>query len=291
MISVFSLYLDFFKFLDLVSEDDPWPLYQRLYLQPHEEFLMAYWRNYDHFDLDQIAARVRQIKKADYAQLQDLIQRQNPSILAAEALNRCQAIFPREPQPPVYLFVGFFSADGVTVKVGGAQVIALGLERFRDFQDFPLLVSHEYGHFAWRSLLKDRPAQGPPTLFSKVISEGISVFFSQLVYPEIPLHRHLFLTPERLRWCRENQEALLDLAGADLAAPKLIPILFGPGDPDAGIPPRVGYFLARQMLGHCLAHHGSVILAENFPGSEILFRKILEGGILRRESQEEQAPS
>jgi hypothetical protein len=288
--SIHSLYLDFFQFLDQRSEADPWPLYQRLYLKPHNEFLMAYWRNFDYFDLDQIAARVRQIKKADYAQLQALIQRQNPPVLAAEALDRCQAIFPREPQPPVYLFVGFFSADGVTVEVGGSPVIALGLERFRDFQDFPLLVSHEYGHFAWRSLLKDRASPDPPMLFSKVISEGISVLFSQLVYPAIPLHRHLFLTPERLRWCRENQEALLDLAGADMAAPKLIPILFGPGDPDAGIPPRVGYFLARQMLGHCLSHHGSVLLTENFPGAEILFRKILEGGILRMGSQEEQDP-
>jgi hypothetical protein len=289
--SIHPLYLDFFQFLDQRGENDPWPLYQRLYLQPHEEFLMAYWRNFDHFNLDQIAARVRQIKKADYGQLQALILRQDPSLLTAEALDRCQAIFPQEPQPPVYLFVGFFSADGVTVEVGGSPVIALGLERFRDFQDLPLLVSHEYGHFAWRSLQKNRSDLSPPTLFSRVISEGLSVFFSQLVYPEIPLHRHLFLTPERLRWCRENQEALLDLAGADLADPKLIPILFGPGDPDAGIPPRVGYFLARQMLGHCLSHHGSVPLAETFPGAEILFRKILEGGILRRGSQEEQDPS
>jgi len=286
--SVHSLYLDFFQFLDQRSEDDPWPLYKRIYLQPHERFLTAYWRNFDHFDLDQIAARVRQIKKADYGQLRALIQRQDPAVLAAEALDKCRAIFPREPQPSIYLFVGFFSADGVTVEVGESPVIALGLERFRDFQDLPLLISHEYGHFALRSLLKDRSAQGPPTLFYRVISEGLSVFFSQMVYPEIPLHRHLFLTPERLRWCRENEETLLDIAGADLAAQKLIPILFGPGDADAGIPPRVGYFLARQMLGHCLSHHGSVLLAGNFPGSEILLQKILEGGILSRGSQEEE---
>ncbi len=249
---------------------------------------MAYWGNFDHFDLDQIAARVRQIKKADYGQLRTLVQRQDPAVLAAAALNKCQTIFPLEAQPPVYLFVGFFSADGVTVEIDESPVIALGLERCRDFQDLPLLVSHEYGHFALRGLLKDRSSQGPPTLFSRVISEGLSVFFSQLVYPDIPLHRHLFLTPERLRWCRENQEALLDIAGADPAGEKLIPILFGPGDPDAGIPPRVGYFLARQMLGHCLSRHGSDLLAETFPGSEILFQKIFEGGILSKGSREEQ---
>jgi len=289
--SVHSLYLDFFRFLDQKPEDDPWPLYRRLYFKPHERFLMAYWRNFDHFDLDQIAARVRQIKKPDYGQLRALIQRQDPAILTEETLDKCQAIFPLETQPSVYLFVGFFSADGGTVEVDESPVIALGLERFRDFRDFPLLISHEYGHFALRSLQKDRSAQGPPTLLPRVISEGLSVLFSQLVYPEIPLHRHLFLTSERLRWCRENQEVLLDIAGADLAAEKLTPILFGPGDPDAGIPPRVGYFLAREMLGHCLAHHGSVLLAESFPGSEVLFQKIIEGGILSRGSQEEQGPS
>lgn len=286
--SVYSLYLDFFRFLDQKPEDDPWPLYLRLYLKPHEGFLKAYWRNFDHFDLDQIAARVRRIKKADYGHLRALIHRQDPAVLTEEALNKCQAIFPLEAQPPVYLFVGFFSADGGTVEVGESPVIALGLERFQDFQDLPLLVSHEYGHFALRSLLKDRSAQGSRSLFPRVISEGLSVFFSQLVYPEIPLHRHLFMTPERLRWCRENQEVLLDIVGADLGAEKLTPILFGPGDPDAGIPPRVGYFLARQMLGHCLSHHGSALLAETFPGSEVLFQKILEGGILSRGSREEQ---
>jgi hypothetical protein len=286
--SVHSLYLDFFRFLDQRSGDDPWPLYQRLYLDPHEEFFMAYWRNFDHFGMDQIAARVRQIKKADYGHLHALIQRQDPAVLTEEALDKCQAIFPLEAQPPVYLFVGFFSADGCTVEVGESPVIALGLERFRDFQDLPHLISHEYGHFALRSLMKDRSAQGLPTLFFRLISEGLSVFFSQLVYPEISLHRHLFMTPERLRWCRENQEILLDIAGADPVGEKLIPVLFGPGDPDAGIPPRVGYFLARQMLGHCLSHHGSALLAGNFPGSEVLFQKILEGGILSRGSREEQ---
>ncbi len=289
--SVHSLYLDFFRFLDQGWEDDPWPLYQRLYLQPHEGFLIAYWRNFDHFDLDQIAARVRQIKRTDYGQLRALIQRQDPAVLAAGALDKCQAIFPLEARPPVYLFVGFFSADGGTVEVGESPVIALGLERFQDFQDLPLLISHEYGHFALQSLLKDHSAQGLPTLFSRVIAEGLSVFFSQLVYPKIPLHRHLFLTPERLRWCRENQAVLLDIAGADPTGEKLIPILFGPGDPDAGIPPRVGYFLAGEMLGHCLSHHGSTLLAQTFPGSEILFQKILDGVILNRRSEEEQVPS
>ncbi len=284
---IHSLYLDFLKFLDQMKEDDPWPSYQRLYLNPHEKFLKAYWKNFNHFGLDQIADRVRQIKKGDYGHLRSLIQSQDPGVLAGEALERCQRVFPLEPQPPVYLFVGFFSADGVTVEVDGSPSIALGLERFQDFQDLPLLISHEYGHCARRSLLKDVFPPGERNLLFTIIAEGLSVLFSEVVYPDVPRHRHLFLTPERLQWCQENQETLLELAGADLASAKLVPVLFGPGDPRAGLPPRLGYFIARQMLGHCLSHHGAEDFGRTFPGFEDLFRKIMACQFLSPEPEKE----
>jgi hypothetical protein len=77
---------------------------------------------------------------------------------------------------------------------------------------------------------------------------------------------------------------LLELAGADLASEKLVPILFGPGDPNAGLPPRLGYFVASQMVGHCLTHHGAEEFSKAFPGLENLFRKILPEGIQNSES-------
>ncbi len=61
---------------------------------------------------------------------------------------------------------------------------------------------------------------------------------------------------------------------------RIIPILFGAGDPNAGLPPRLGYFVAREMLGHCLSHHGVKNFAETFPKFEELFRTILERGSL-----------
>lgn len=277
---VYPLYLDFFKFLDQMGEEDPWPSYRRLYLHPHQKFLMAYWENFDHFDLRQIAGRVRAIKKGDYGLLRSLFQAQDPAILAGAALERCQRIFPLAPPPPVYLFVGFFSVDGTTVEIDGTPSIALGLERFRSFEDLPLLVSHEYAHCAQRLHLKSIFPPGERNLLFTVIAEGLSILFSQVVYPEIPLHRHLFIAPERLQWCRENEEILLELAGADLNSAKLVPILFGPGDPRAGLPPRIGYFVARQMLGHCLSHHGAEDFGQTFPGFQDLFRRIMACGIL-----------
>lgn len=115
-----------------------------------------------------------------------------------------------------------------------------------------------------------------------IVAEGLSVLFSGAVYPEIPLYRHLYLAPERLQWARENQKVLLELAAADLPSAKLVPILFGPGDPSAGLPPRLGYFVAREMLVHCLSHHGVKDFAETFPGFEELFRKIIEKGLTKQ---------
>ena len=275
------LYLDFFKFLEEMKKGDPWSSFQEFYLKPHANFLAAYWERFSLFDPELIKERVLQIKEGDYGQLKGLIQAYDPAQLAEETLQKCQRVLPLNPEPDVYLFVGFFSADGTTLEISGAPAIALGLERFKDFRDFSLLLAHEYGHCAlWPSLQKFFPQKEKPLLYS-IISEGLAVFFSEAVLPEIPLHRHLFLTPERLRWCRENQETLLALAGADLASSKLIPILFGSGDERAGLPPRVGYFIARQMLGNCLSHHGAEVFGGQFPNFKNLFHNLLASGKLK----------
>ena len=60
---IHSLYLGFFRFLEEMAEEDPWPSYQRLYLEPHEEFLTAYWQSFDHFPREQIVERVRLLHK------------------------------------------------------------------------------------------------------------------------------------------------------------------------------------------------------------------------------------
>ena len=103
------------------------------------------------------------------------------------------APLPIEPEPDVYLFVGFFSADGKTLEIQGQPAIALGLERFKDFRDLPLLVAHEYGHCAQKVLLKDIIPEEGRTLLSCLMPEGLAVLFTEALYPEIPLHRHLFI--------------------------------------------------------------------------------------------------
>jgi hypothetical protein len=276
--AVQRLYADFFHFLDQTPPGvDPWEIYQRLYLRPHQRFFTAYQGTFDHLDEPQLAARVRRIKAGDYSQLQALLQVEDPAALAEGALARCRSVLPLTPEPEVYLFVGFFSADGVTLEVDRRPAIALGLERYKDFKDLPLLIAHEYGHCLQRGLPKVSCLPKERPLIAALAAEGLAVLFTEAVYPDLPLHRHIFLSPERLQWCLENQEVLLELAAADLAGPKLVPVFFGPGDPQAGLPPRLGYFVARQMLRHCLTHHGADDFAAVFPGFEVLLRRLTPG--------------
>lgn len=272
-----ALYLNFFEFLSRLGKEEPWLAYERIYIQPHGEFFEAYWKTFNHFDPTQIAARVREIKIEDYGQLRSLVQLQDPADLAEKALKRCQQALSLDPEPWVYLLVGFFSADGITLEVENRPSIAVGLERFKDFKDLPLLVSHEYGHCAQRSFLKNFNLSQERPLFFHILSEGLSVLFSENIYPEIPLHRHLFLTPERLRWCQVNKRGLLELAEADMNSEKLVPIFFGPGDAHAGLPPRTGYFIAREMLVHCLFSNRPEEFGRDFPAFHELFRKNIKG--------------
>jgi len=275
--SILRLYEDFFKFLDEWRDgEDLWAICQRKYLEPHAAFLHAYWKNFDHFDLAQIAQRVQKIKREDYGHLRSLIMAEDPTVLAEGTLGRARALLPMEPEPDVYLFVGFFSADGKVLEIQGKPAIAIGMERFKSFRDLPLLVAHEYGHCAQKILLKNPiPGEGR-TLLGHVTAEGLAVLFTEALYPEIPLHRHLFISPERLRWCEGNEEVLIELAAGDLTSEKLVPVFFGSGDAEAGIPPRVGYYLARQMVGRSFPRHGAKELAEIFPGFEKIFQRILE---------------
>jgi hypothetical protein len=248
---LYPLYKDFVKFLNtLPRKEDPWESYQRYYLQPHRDFLLAYWSHFKWMDLEQVKQRVRRIRGGDYCCLESLPGGQSPEQIVRETLRRCQQTVVTPTEPDLYLFVGFFSADAFLMPFKGKPVIGVGLERFKDLSSLEIILAHEYCHWLRRCKIGDQP----PTLGNKLLSEGLAAVFSQLAFPDRPVHKYLFLSPERVSWCRENLPALLKLMQPELVSSRLTGLFFKKGTNE--IPPRTGNYLGYRLITEYMTRCG-----------------------------------
>lgn len=221
--SIYSLYRDFFRFLDALERgEDACEAYNQYYFKPHKKFLNSYWRHFRYFDEKQIKERVRSIKSGDYSLLRDLLFHESPEDICLNTLRECQKTagsFIREknspafPEPDIYLFIGFFSADGFTLKLDDNQVIGFGLERYKSFRNLPLIFAHEFGHYLRLiepGALGINKAYKRGTLGEYLFSEGMAFVFSLKVFPERKLFEHLFFSFEIMEWCKQNEKRLLE---------------------------------------------------------------------------------
>jgi hypothetical protein len=252
--AIFALYEDFFRFLEtLESLEDPWTAYEEMYFRPHKDFFGAYWKAFfPLMDVRTLQDRVRQVRRGHYAALEHLIDQSEPEVIVQENLSRLRAHLPKFPEPDVYLMVGFFSADGFVINMEGGPAIGIGLERFQDFRLLDIILAHEYCHCARRRALGSSTETEPETLGQKLLSEGLSVYFSQRVYPKRRLFDHLLMSRRRLNWCQQNEALLKSMAGGELTSSRLVPVFFQRGKPGAGIPPRTGMYLAYRLVERAL---------------------------------------
>ena len=254
--AIFPIYEDFFRVLEaLEAEEDLWEAYQELYFRLHRDFFKAYWKSFfPLMDLRTMQDRVRLVQRGHYATLEHLVSQSRPEDIVVESLSHCHALLPQFPEPDVYLMVGFFSADGFIVQVKGQPVIGIGLERFKDFRLLGIILAHEYCHYARRRALGAPSNQD--TLGQKLLSEGLSVVFSQRVYPQRKLTDHLLMSRHRLNWCRQNEVLLESMARPELKSSQMVPVFFQRGKPGAGIPPRTGMYLGYRLVERALAEKG-----------------------------------
>lgn len=244
-----SIYRDFLEFLKKLSGDgDPWELYTKCYLNPHRDFLLSYWESFPLMGLDQVRQRVERIKRSDYANLQSLLLRENPEAIVGGALRRCEAVFPAPEEPDTYLIVGFFSSEGFVIQYKGKPVVGMGLERFKDFRSLGLIFAHEYCHYLRSLTGKRKDSLEKRNLGETLLSEGLSVLFSQLVFPERTLPEHLLISRARLNWCITNEEWLKSLVRSELDSRKQVSVLFNAGSEELDIPPRVGHYIGYSLL-------------------------------------------
>jgi len=239
---IFSLYRDFFRFLDKIStHTDKWEAYRRYYFRLHREFLESFFSHFPLVDSLSLKERVGAIKKEHYGRLKSLISICPPEKTIEESNKECRRFFPPLKEPDIYLFIGFFSPDGFVMDFQGKPVICFGLERFKDFSLFKILYAHEYAHF----LLNLGRGEVPDGKRLKwlLISEGLATYFSSLVFPGCKLSDYFLFSRDRLNWCQENESLLRDVyCLARFSQEESLDFYFK-GNPELNLPPRAAKYL------------------------------------------------
>lgn len=239
---IFSLYQDFFLFLENISPiSEKWKAYSEYYYKPHQEFFESYFSCFPALDSPALKHRVDTIKAGDYSWLKSLVSQCPPGKILQEAYDRCTEIAPPPVEPDVYLLVGFFSPDGFVMKFHGKLVICFGLERFKDFRLLKILFAHEFAHFLLNLHKKDVSEQDNWKWI--LLSEGISTYFSYSAFPDLRLSDHFLFRRDRLNWCQENEEYLRKIHRSGEYSNQELQSFYKNGNPDLDIPPRVGKYL------------------------------------------------
>jgi hypothetical protein len=251
---IFSLYTDFFKFLEKISPySEKWPVYFEDYYKPHQVFFENYFSHFPLIDFSSLKERVGAIKSLDYSQLKNLIGFCPPEPIIQEAYEKCSAVVPPKKEVEVYLFIGFFSPDAFVMDIGERPVICFGLERFKDFRLLKILFAHEYAHF----LLNLSRGEVPEEKKIKwlILSEGISTYFSSLIFPDRPLPDHFLFRRDRFNWCQAHERYLREIFCSEKFSPQELTEYYFKGNPELDIPPRAAKYLGFEAVKNYLGQN------------------------------------
>jgi hypothetical protein len=244
---VYSLYQDFFKFLEKIKlHQEKWNIYFSCYYQPNQEFFENYFSRFPLIDKASLKQRVEAIKAADYSRLKNLISVCHPEEIIKEAYEKSREVVLPNEEPEVYLLIGFFSPDGFVMHFRGKPVICFGLERFRDFSLLRILFAHEYAHFLLNLGLEEVPED--KRLKWLLISEGLATHFSLLTFPDSRLSDHFLFRRDRFNWCQENESFLREVFCRGEFSSKELMEFYDRGSSDLDIPPRAGKYLGFQAV-------------------------------------------
>ena len=220
-------------------ESDRWGAFRSYYFDKHREFLSNVWYDYQKYTPRNIRERVDMLKKEDYAQIEGELKLVDIEEKTREIIQHCKDLLHDPDSCHIYLFIGFFSPDGFVMRYRGNYVVCIGLERFRHFKNFDILLSHEYCHY----ILNKQGGNGGDSLARKLIREGIAVYFSRTAYPGRDEESYFFLKRERLQYLKENFKPIVEkiregkLEGEDLFGPR-----------SKTLPPRTGYFVGARLV-------------------------------------------
>jgi len=220
-------------------EKDKWGSFKRYYFYNHRDFLSNLWFQYQGYTRKNIKERVNDIKKEDYAEVESQLKFYDIEDYTHDIITRCRNILYYPDILNIYLIIGFFSPDAFVIKYKDAYVICIGLERFHNFHTYPILLSHEFCHYV-QNKINSEPSDD---IFYRLISEGIAVYFSKIVYPQKRDHVHVFLTERRYMSIKENFKEILNIIKESKLKHE---DLFRSHCNE--LPPRIGYFIGYRII-------------------------------------------
>jgi len=239
-LNIHCYYRDFFLFLKMMNlEKDPWRAFRRYYFDRYRDYFSCLWFEYQGYTLKNIRERVLSIRKEDYSDVEEALKLYDIEESTRETLVHLRSILHYHEVCNIYLFIGFFSPDMFVMKFGGDYVICCGLERFHNFKNYPLLLSHEFCHFVHKKL----HGEEEDTLSARLVNEGLSVYFSSVAFPGLRPYQYLFMKRANYNTLEEKypciRKAILngEIKDDDL--------FHGASDK---FPPRTGYFIGYKMV-------------------------------------------
>ena len=196
------LYKDFINLLDGwcgLTDSQKLERFYSEYFKINEMFFNYYYFNYLNINKNQLNERVLKIQPEHYAQIKELCENMPPEKTAVEFVNKCRKLLDIEHKLNMFLIIGFFTAEGLSVSIEGVgeKNILIGLERFNDLNYLETIIAHEYGHCLFN--LKHEL-----TIYEKIHREGLAFFFSGLIFPDKQLAKIVFLSKSDIYEIKDN---------------------------------------------------------------------------------------
>ncbi|MFW6138718.1 MAG: DUF2268 domain-containing putative Zn-dependent protease [Spirochaetota bacterium] len=220
-------------------EKNKFTCFKTYYFEKHKDFLSEVFFKFQGFTLRNIIERVNMIRKQDYAELENALKIYDIEEHTTEIILLCKNLLGSHDICHVFLYIGFFSPDAFVIRYSNDYVICVGLERFRNFINYDVLLSHEFGHY----IQNKRKGPGNEGLICKLVREGISVYFSRLAFPGKKENEYLFLKRQNYNFLNLNYQHFLDRLKNHHTR---IEDLFR--TESKVFPPRAGYFLGYRIV-------------------------------------------
>ncbi len=288
---IINLLPDFFAVLQSADPDTAY----LTYLDTHREILEAYWYNYVIEPVGpQFTDVVREIVRADRADLTALLERTNVAALAEATEARCAELFGIDSRIDVVLMVGAGAANAGELVVNGRGIAFVCLEHFTgvansdthglglDPELLPMWLAHEIAHGVRytapesRSEMRHAIQAGggyysywetgrSVSLREHLVNEGLAVHAARILSPGHAAWEYFGYARRQYARVRELEGVVARAVSDDLDRAGLglrLRYLSGGMSDDARsvqqyvLPERSGYYIGARMVDAAVAEMG-----------------------------------